>query len=95
MNPHVPNAIAALQVVDASYTIQLEAEYSKTRTQYATYVRNEVFRRDALAKKGDFTGSEAINRRLALTRPASAPPWTPSTSISVQVAIMGTPWPVS
>lgn len=68
VNPHVPNAIAALQVVDASYTIQLEAEYSKTRAQYATYVRNEVFRRDALAKKGDFTGSEAINRRLALTR---------------------------
>jgi len=69
VNPHMPGTVAALEVTDASYTIELDAEFTKVRAQYADYVIGEIAARDALPGN-DRNGRAAVDRRLAITKGA-------------------------
>jgi hypothetical protein len=69
VNPYMARSIEALEITDASYTLELDNEFRKTTSQYAVFVRAEVQARDAL-KATDVSGRDAFNRRLARTKGA-------------------------
>jgi hypothetical protein len=64
VNPSMPGAIESLEVVDTSYSLELQDEYAAIETQYAPYVREELSNYEQITG----TAQESVNQRSLIAR---------------------------